>query len=115
MAAIYYENFNYKLKIACGVNVLLALRFLFEIVVYGEDKVEDDKQGFWGEKTANTNWCESDYVVTHYIAEFGNTISSLFVIFFGIYGIKQNGNIPPKIKRFCATPLLREQIKHYGT
>jgi dihydroceramidase len=92
MTASYYENLNYKLKIVCAATVLLALRLLFEIAVYGEDKIEDSKQGFWGVKTANTNWCESDYVVTHYIAEFGNTVSSLFVVIFGIYGLYRHAS-----------------------
>ena len=56
---------------------------LFEIVVYGEDSIPDHTEGYWGEKTANTNWCERDYVVTPYIAEFGNSLSSLFVVWFG--------------------------------
>eukprot|EP00505_MAST-04D_sp_SCG-Rhode-Island_P001444 Stramenopile-MAST_4_protein_1444 len=66
------------------VNVYL----LFEIVKYGEDVHKNDsKSGYWGEKTANTNWCEPDYIVTPYIAEFWNTLSSFFVVIDGLYGI----------------------------
>ena len=69
------------------VVVMLGIRLLFEIVVYGEDSIPDHTEGYWGEKTANTNWCERDYVVTPYIAEFGNSLSSLFVVWFGLYGL----------------------------
>lgn len=32
---------------------------------------------FWGEKTSYLNFCEEDYLVTRYVAEFINTLSSL--------------------------------------
>eukprot|EP00927_Polykrikos_kofoidii_P078356 TRINITY_DN7518_c0_g1_i2.p1 TRINITY_DN7518_c0_g1~~TRINITY_DN7518_c0_g1_i2.p1 ORF type:complete len:303 (-),score=44.48 TRINITY_DN7518_c0_g1_i2:81-989(-) len=51
------------------------------------DGTGDAGAGFWGAKTANVNWCESDYVVTHYIAEFGNAISSCSIIVLGVYGL----------------------------
>jgi len=42
---------------------------------------------FWGEPDANVNWCENDYVVSRYIAEFWNTISSLFIVLLGLHGL----------------------------
>jgi|EP00927_Polykrikos_kofoidii_P078355 dihydroceramidase len=51
------------------------------------DGAGDSGAGFWGAKTANVNWCESDYVVTHYLAEFGNAISSCSIIVLGVYGL----------------------------
>lgn len=45
-------------------------------------------EGFWGEPTATLDWCEENYVVSHYIAEFWNTLSNLAMIipsFSGFY------------------------------
>lgn len=36
--------------------------------------------GVWGEPTATIDWCERNYEVTQYIAEFWNSISNLFFI-----------------------------------
>ena len=34
------------------------------------------KIGFWGEPTSTLDWCEQNYVVTYYIAEFWNSLSN---------------------------------------
>ncbi|RIB11583.1 ceramidase-domain-containing protein [Gigaspora rosea] len=41
--------------------------------------------GFWGEPTS-TDWCEKNYEVSYYIAEFFNTLSSFCLICVGIFG-----------------------------
>ncbi|KAJ1503996.1 Alkaline ceramidase 3 [Coelomomyces lativittatus] len=41
--------------------------------------------GFWGPVTASIDWCESNYAVTYYIAEFFNAISNIFPIVSGIF------------------------------
>lgn len=46
-----------------------------------------EKRGFWSPHTATIDWCESNYVVTDYIAEFWNTISNLVMILFPLYGV----------------------------
>ena len=35
-----------------------------------ESVSEASSVGFWGSVTANVDWCEANYEVTHYIAEF---------------------------------------------
>ncbi|KAG0211747.1 Alkaline ceramidase 3 [Mortierella sp. GBA30] len=56
-----------------------------------------DKIGYWSPNTASVDWCENNYVVTYYIAEFWNTISSLFIIALGELGLYL---CPTKEKRF---------------
>ncbi|KAF9216724.1 Alkaline ceramidase 3 [Podila verticillata] len=42
--------------------------------------------GFWGPPTAS-DWCENNYDVTHYIAEFFNSLSSFSMILVGLAGV----------------------------
>lgn len=42
--------------------------------------------GFWGAPTATLDWCEENYAVTPYIAEFWNTLSNLAMIVPGFTG-----------------------------
>ncbi|KAJ5225919.1 hypothetical protein N7468_007144 [Penicillium chermesinum] len=44
---------------------------------------------FWGEQTSYLNFCEEDYVITRYVAEFINTFSSFVYMFYGVYGLIQ--------------------------
>jgi len=51
-----------------------------------------DLQGFWSIAdsmlhTATIDWCERNYVVNSYIAEFWNTLSSLSLFIFGLVGL----------------------------
>jgi dihydroceramidase len=43
--------------------------------------------GYWGKQTATIDWCEINYEVTYYIAEFWNTISNLVMILFPMYSL----------------------------
>lgn len=46
-----------------------------------------ERTGFWGPRTANIDWCEENYEVSWYVAEFYNTISNLAMILPAIYGV----------------------------
>lgn len=43
--------------------------------------------GFWGDTTATLDWCETNYEVSWYIAEFWNTITNLSMILPPLWGI----------------------------
>jgi len=43
--------------------------------------------GYWGDTTATLDWCEQNYEVSWYIAEFWNTVTNLSMIIPPIWGI----------------------------
>ena len=55
--------------------------------------------GFWGPPTSSVDWCEADYQVTPYVAEFWNTLSSLALVVAGTLGLWLNRVLP---RRFLA-------------
>ncbi|XP_072118702.1 alkaline ceramidase 3 isoform X2 [Mobula birostris] len=48
-----------------------------------------DRAGYWGEPTSTLDWCEENYAVSFYVAEFWNTVSNLIMIVPPIYGAIQ--------------------------
>jgi len=58
-----------------------------------DEEVTIPSGGYWGPITASTEWCERNYQVTPYIAEFYNTLSNfpgIILAFIGlIYSINQ--------------------------
>ncbi|XP_059172732.1 alkaline ceramidase 3-like [Physella acuta] len=38
-------------------------------------------EGYWGKQTSTLDWCEENYVVNYYVAEFWNTLSNCVMIF----------------------------------
>eukprot|EP00127_Corallochytrium_limacisporum_P003003 Clim_evm50s144 gene=Clim_evmTU50s144 len=48
---------------------------------------EAEQHWYWGPRTAYLDWCEFNYRVTHYIAEFWNTITNLSFMALAIYGM----------------------------
>jgi len=45
--------------------------------------------GYWGDTTSTLDWCETNYEVSWYIAEFWNTITNLSMIIPPLYGFQQ--------------------------
>jgi hypothetical protein len=45
--------------------------------------------GWWGEATADTDWCEPNYQWSHYVAEFWNALSSIPIATFALHGLCQ--------------------------
>ncbi|KAI8984416.1 ceramidase [Mycotypha africana] len=45
------------------------------------------KENFWGPVTSTIDWCEENYVVSPYLAEFFNTVTNLGFVFFSLFGI----------------------------
>lgn len=45
---------------------------------------------YWGPVTASINWCEEDYVVTKYIAEFCNTTTNAGFIILAAFAIRNS-------------------------
>jgi hypothetical protein len=45
------------------------------------------RAGHWGERTSNLDWCEENYVVTPYVAEWWNTVSNAGYVVLALYGL----------------------------
>ncbi|KAG0283525.1 Alkaline ceramidase 3 [Linnemannia gamsii] len=45
-----------------------------------------DKVGYWSPNTSTIDWCENNYNVSYYIAEFWNSTSSLAIVAVGLAG-----------------------------
>jgi dihydroceramidase len=42
--------------------------------------------GYWGPPTATVDWCEANYVCSHYVCEWFNTVSSVAMVIVGAAG-----------------------------
>eukprot|EP00823_Brevimastigomonas_motovehiculus_P009463 TRINITY_DN912_c0_g1_i1.p1 TRINITY_DN912_c0_g1~~TRINITY_DN912_c0_g1_i1.p1 ORF type:complete len:305 (-),score=60.06 TRINITY_DN912_c0_g1_i1:295-1209(-) len=61
---------------------------------------EGNKEGFWGTVDASMDWCEANYIVTNYIAEFWNSLSSIPLILMGILGVVLTYKFASRERRF---------------
>ncbi|KAF2276079.1 alkaline phytoceramidase [Westerdykella ornata] len=50
---------------------------------------EGPVEGIWGPPNSNHNFCEEDYIITEYIAEFVNTLTNLTYVIYGIHGLRR--------------------------
>uniref|UniRef100_A0A3B5KJJ8 Alkaline ceramidase n=1 Tax=Takifugu rubripes TaxID=31033 RepID=A0A3B5KJJ8_TAKRU len=60
------------------------------------------RQGFWGRPTSTLDWCEENYVVSYYIAEFWNTVSNLIMIFPPLCGALQTYRDGLEVRYICS-------------
>ena len=54
---------------------------------------------FWGEPTSTVDWCEANYLVTPYVAEFWNTLSSFAMVVVGVLGAASAWRAPGRSTR----------------
>ena len=54
-----------------------------------QHEMQRDHPGFWGNATASVDWCEGNYVVSFYVAEFFNTLTSIPVALMGLFMLRQ--------------------------
>lgn len=54
-----------------------------------EYMLHNSVEGFWGPVQSSIDWCERNYVVSYYVAEFYNTTSNIVLLLFGLWGIQQ--------------------------
>ncbi|CZT10101.1 related to YPC1-Alkaline Ceramidase [Rhynchosporium agropyri] len=47
---------------------------------------------YWGAPNAQANFCEEDYIITPYIAEFVNTLTNITYLLYAFHGIRNNAN-----------------------
>ncbi|CAK4074234.1 unnamed protein product [Aphanomyces euteiches] len=59
----------------------------------------EDAVGYWSPATAPINWCESDYEVSLFVAEFWNTITNLAYVVVGGAALRHRGL---SIRLMCA-------------
>ncbi|KAF2690988.1 alkaline phytoceramidase [Lentithecium fluviatile CBS 122367] len=50
---------------------------------------ESPGTGSWGVPSSNHNFCEEDYNITSYIAEFVNTLTNLTYVIYGAHGLRR--------------------------
>lgn len=45
------------------------------------------KPPFWGPPTAHINFCEEDYILTSFVAEFANSLTNIFYVIYALHGL----------------------------
>merc|ERR1712066_496543 len=48
-----------------------------------------ERHGYWSPVTSNIDWCEPNYLLSHYVAEFWNSVSSTILIITGLYILRK--------------------------
>lgn len=55
---------------------------------------------FWGEPTSSVDWCEANYYVSPYVAEWWNTLSSLAMVLVGCVGALRARALVGRVRGF---------------
>ena len=61
-----------------------------DLLTHRFEPLGTDAKGWWPVVTASIDWCERNFVVSFYIAEFWNTMSSLTHVAIGLFGLYQS-------------------------
>ena len=76
---IHFQNlFIYKL-------IIFLLILPYQIIFKHPSEILESEY-FWGKPDALVDWCEPNYAMSFYVAEFFNTVSSIPMIFWSIVG-----------------------------
>ncbi|KAF0713160.1 Aste57867_4490 [Aphanomyces stellatus] len=59
--------------------------------------IQEDAVGFWSPATAAINWCERDYAVSYFVAEFWNTLSNALYVVVGLRALLNTQRCPWQI------------------
>ncbi len=68
--------------------------------MHRQDKVATFNPPFWGIPDVSMDWCEDNYAVTQYIAEFYNTLSAVPIFIWALLGMILCWKSGVKEKRF---------------
>ncbi|EPS36616.1 hypothetical protein H072_9836 [Dactylellina haptotyla CBS 200.50] len=76
------------------------------------ERPDNQTVGLWGTPTSSVNWCETDYTISYYVAEFFNSMTSMCMVGFALLGqwslryLSKNINSKSNPKRDIYDPLL---------
>lgn len=57
-----------------------------------------DTAGYWGDATSTIDWCEGNYLVSSYVAEWMNSWTSFFIVAAGLLPIVIHGDLWPLLE-----------------